>query len=111
MGQPRYVAKTGTGSSVWQIVNTNVAPFNLGIVVLVTGTVTYTFEYTYEDPSGTYPNPLNATPSAFPLAALTSKTANTDSAIAFPIAAWRITVTAGTGTAQAVVIQSGQADS
>lgn len=111
MAQPRYVSQTGTGSSDWQIANTDISPASFGIAVLVSGTVTYTFEYAYEDPSGTYPNPTGAQPTAFALTALSSKSANTDSSIAFPIAAWRITVTAGTGTAQAVVIQAGIADS
>lgn len=111
MAQPRYVSQTGAGSSGWQIANTNISPAIFGIAVIVSGTVTYTFEYTYEDPSGTYPNPSGAALTAFPLTALTSKSANLDSSITFPIAAWRITVTSGTGTVQAVVIQAGIADS
>jgi len=111
MSQPRYVSQTGTGSSAWQIVNTGANPMNLGIGVLVTGTVSFTFEYTYEDPSGTYTNPRNSTPTAWPLTALTTKSASTDASITFPIAAWRITVVSGSGTAQACVVQAGFADS
>lgn len=109
--QPRYVSQTGTGSSAWQSVNWDISPINLGIGVIVTGTVSFTFEYTYEDPSGTYKNPASANPTAWPLTALATKAASTDSSITFPIAAWRITVVSGTGTAQATVIQAGVADS
>lgn len=104
MSQPRYVSQAGVGSTPWQIVSTDISPFSLGIGVLVSGTVSYTFEYTYEDPSGTYPH---GTPTAWPLAALATKAAATDSSIAFPIAAWRLTVVSGTGTATACVIQAG----
>jgi len=111
MGQPIYAAQTGTGSTQWYPVNTGIGAFNLGIGVNVTGTVTFNFQYTYDDVTGTYPNPLNASPTVFSLSALNAKSANTDSFINFPISAWRLNVSAGTGTAQAIVIQSGFADS
>lgn len=106
--QPKYVTRSTVGSSDWQIVNWDISPINLGIAVIATGTVNYSLEYTYEDPSGTYRNPVSGTPTAFPLTALASKTATLEGSITFPIAAWRLTINSVTGgSAQAVVIQAG----
>ena len=116
------VGTNGVGATPWQVVNRAVTPLNLGIGVTVLGTVNFTVEYTYDDPSGTYPNPATVTqgyqvtgqyasliqfPTAWSLSALASKAAATDSSITFPIAAWRLKVNSGTGTAQAIAVQSG----
>lgn len=105
------VGTNGVGATPWQIVNTNISPVNLGIGVAITGTVNFSVQYTYDDPSGTYPNPVASSPTAWPLTALASKSANTDSSITFPIAAYRLLINSGTGVATASVIQSGIADS
>lgn len=96
----------GVGSTPWKIVNWHVTPINIGLAVLVTGTVNYTVEYTYEDPSGTYPNPSGAFPTPFPVSALASKSTALDSNIIIPVAAIRLTINSGTGTAQLVVLQA-----
>lgn len=117
------VGTNGVGATPWQIINWNANPINLGIGVLVSGTVDFTWQYTFEDPSGTFPYPLTATsgyintaqpqhaitkfPTAFNLTALAAKSANTDSSITTPIAAWRLQINSGTGSATACVIQSG----
>lgn len=104
MAQPRYISQTGVGTSDWQIVNWDLTPINIGIGVIVSGTVTYSVEYTLQDPSGTYPG---GTPTAFSLSALASKTATLDGSIITPVAAIRLNVTAGTGTAQMCFLQAG----
>lgn len=117
------VGTNGVGATPWQIVSNAISPVNLGIGVTVSGTVDFTWQYTFEDPSGTWPNPATQTtsgytnqrqpntltkfPTAWNLTALAAKSANTDSSMTTPIYAWRLQINSGTGTAQAVVVQAG----
>ena len=101
------VGTNGVGSTPWQIINWHISPQNFGMIGLVDGTVNYTFQYTMEDPSGTYPNPDGSFPTAFDISALASKAVDTASSWTTPIAAWRLQVNSGTGTAQAIVLQAG----
>jgi len=97
----------GVGATPWQIVNWHISPINIGIAVIVTGTVNYTVQYTYDDPSGTYPNPTSTFPTAFDHPILNAQTATADSSISLPVAAIRLTNNSGTGTAQMVFVQGG----
>jgi hypothetical protein len=117
------VGTNGVGATPWQIISNAVSPVNLGIGVTVSGTVDFTWQYTFEDPSGTWPNPATQTtsgyvdagqpntltkfPTAWPLSALAAKSANTDSSMTTPIYAWRLQINSGSGSAQAVVVQAG----
>ena len=47
----QIVSKTGVGSSDAIVVNTNTNPCNIGFGVLVTGTVDYTVQHTFDDPA------------------------------------------------------------
>jgi archaellum component FlaF (FlaF/FlaG flagellin family) len=94
------VSQTGAGSSSAIVVNTNTNPCNVGIGVLVTGTVNYTVQHTFDNPAVGFTTWFNH-PS---LAALT---ANADGNYAFPITAVRITVNSGAGTAQMNFVQAG----
>ena len=47
----QIVSKTGTGSSDSIVMNTNATPFNVGFGVIVTGTVNYTVQHTFDDPA------------------------------------------------------------
>jgi hypothetical protein len=108
--QPIYQSQTGTGSTNPMILNWGETPNNLGIGVYVSGTVNYTVQYTYDDPSGTYPNALPATfttPIYFNHATLNALAINADGTISTPVAAVRLTVNSGTGTAMMVVLQEG----
>lgn len=60
--------------------------------VIVTGTITYNIEYSFDDPAGL----LNNTSNWFVHASGSAKTANQDVSMAFPISAVRIKVTAST---------------
>lgn len=118
------VGTNGIGSTEWKIVNWDDTVSNLGIAVTVSGTVNYTVEYTYEDPSGTYPNPSAATsgysispgwpiipfPTAWPLTGLTALAVAAEGALLTPVAAIRLTINSGTGAAQMQIIQSGFAE-
>lgn len=117
------VGTNGVGASPWQIISSDMTPSNLGIGCTVSGTVNFTWQYTFDDPSGTFPNPAAVTtsgyanaskggaltqfPTAWSLSALTSKSSATDSSMTTPIYAWRLLINSGTGTAQAIVVQSG----
>lgn len=94
------VSKTGTGSSSALVMNTNISPFNVGFGVVVTGTVTYTIQHTFDDPavgfSVWYSHPTIA-----------AKTDNQDGNYAFPVTGVKVLVTAGAGTATLNLIQAG----
>ena len=47
--RPQVIKQTGAGSTAWIPVDYKQSPFNVGIGVLVEGTVTYTVEHTFED--------------------------------------------------------------
>jgi hypothetical protein len=94
------------GSSPWKLVNWHVTPINIGLAVIVTGTVNYTVEYTYSDPTNTYPDPLGF-PVPFSVSALASKATTLDSNIIIPVAAVRLTINSGTGSAELIILQAG----
>jgi hypothetical protein len=94
------VSKTGTGSTSALVMNTNISPFNVGFGVLVTGTVDYTVEHTFDDPAigftTWFPHPTVATEST-----------NQDGNYAFPVTGIRLTVNSGGGSATLKLIQAG----
>jgi archaellum component FlaF (FlaF/FlaG flagellin family) len=97
----QVVSKTGTGSSAIIPMNLDSTPFNVGFGVVATGTVTYTVQHTFDNPWTT------ATPVWFNHPTVAGQIANADGNYAFPVAAIKVVVTAGTGTAQLTVIQAG----
>ena len=94
------VAKTGVGSSPAIVVNTNISPVNIGFGVIVTGTVTYTVQHTFDDPAVGF----NVW---FPHPTIATKSDNQDGNYAFPITGVKVLVTAGAGTASMQLIQAG----
>ena len=99
------VGTSGVGSSPWFILDRDQNPVNLGIAVVVSGTINFTVEYTYDDPN----NPYTGTfPTVFSISALASKAANTDSTFLQPAYAIRLTQNSFTnpGTAKMIAIQS-----
>lgn len=94
------VSKTGTGSSSPVVINTNVTPVNIGFAAVVTGTVNYSIQFSYDDPA------LGFT-TWFDDVTITSKTGNEDGSINFPISAIKVLVNSGTGTVTLNVIQAG----
>jgi hypothetical protein len=77
-------------------------PFNVGVGVKVTGTVTYSVEHTFDDVWT-----AGVTPVAFQNSSMTAQTTNKDGNYAFGVRAIRVNVTAGTGTATMTLVQSG----
>lgn len=94
------VSKTGTGSSSAIVINTNCTPVNIGFAVVVSGTVNYTVEHTYDDPAVGFTT-------WFADATVASKTANAKGSILFPVTGVRVTLASGTGTATMNLVQAG----
>lgn len=101
---PRIIVTISSQTaSEWIPLNSVIVPFNVGLGVVVNGTLTYTVEHTFDD----IQDP-NVTPTAFSNAGLTDKTLNNDGNYAFPVAATRLNVTAHTsGSATLTVLQGG----
>lgn len=94
------VSKTGVGSSDALVMNTNVSPFNVGFGVLVTGTVDYTVQHTFDDPAVGF-----STWFSHPTVA--GESTNQDGNYAFPVTGIKVLVNSGSGTATLKLIQAG----
>ena len=94
------VSKTGTGSSSALVMNTNVSPFNVGFGVVVTGTVNYTVQHTFDDPGVGFTT-------WFPHPTIASTAASADGNYAFPVTGIRVTVNSGGGSVAMNVVQAG----
>ena len=94
------VSKTGVGSSSALVMNTNVSPFNVGFGVVVTGTVNYTVQHTFDDPAIGFTT-------WFSHPTVASLAANADGNYAFPVTGVKVLVNSGAGTATLQLIQAG----
>ena len=94
------VSKTGVGSSSALVMNTNISPFNVGFGVVVTGTVNYTVQHTFDDPAIGF-----STWFSHPTVA--SQVANADGNYAFPVTGVKVLVNSGSGTATLNLVQAG----
>ena len=92
---PVTISQTGVGNSAATKVDTFIAPFNIGFGVVVTGTVTYTVQHSF-DGTDWFNHPDVA-----------AETANADGNYAFPVLLIRLTVNSGSGTATLTAIQAG----
>lgn len=99
MARPVRLSVTGVGVSNPYIPSNAISPFNVGFGVVVTGTVTYTVEHTFDD--------AGVSPTWFPHETVVAQTTSQDGNYAFPCSAIRLNVTAGTGTAVLTLIQAG----
>lgn len=93
------VTRTGVGSTAPIVINTNVTPVNIGFAVVVSGTVNYSVQFSYDDPT--------ALTTWFDDVSITSKTGNEDGSINFPITAVKVLVNSGTGVVTLSVVQAG----
>jgi len=94
------VSKTGVGSSNVIVVNTNVSPINIGFGVVVSGTVNYTVQHTFDDPATGFTT-------WFSHPTIANKTDNQDGNYAFPVTGIKLLVNSGDGTATMSLIQAG----
>lgn len=117
MGQPHVLTLTGTGSTPWLNLNTDITPHNTQIVVVADDDVTGGVEWTMDDLNrrpNDFPQPAPnppITPTIFPDSIIGPGTAFDATPkltqAAFPAWGVRYTGTAGTGTVTMTVIQSG----
>lgn len=105
--RPVRVSVTGVGSSAVVPPDYMLNPFNIGVEVMVTGTVTYTVQHTFDDVFAANFNPATATWLSH--TTLVNQTTTQASNYAFAVTGIRVTVTAGTGTAEMTLVQSGVA--
>ena len=96
----------GVGSSPWKTWSwRNESPMNLGMAIeVVSGSVNYTVQYTYDDPNNLAPGV------SFPLAfntILVSQTTTQDSTLSTPFIAARVLINSGTGLLRCRFIQAG----
>lgn len=84
--------------------DTYISPFNVGFGVVITGTVSYSIQHTFDNPQ-TVASPTWFTHPSF----ATAQTANLDGNYAFPVAAIKIITSSATntGTVKLTVIQAG----
>ena len=94
------VSKTGAGSSSAIVMNTNTNPFNVGFGVIVSGTVDYTVQHTFDDPAVGFTTWFNHP-------TIAAQIASADGNYAFPVTGIRVTVNSGTGSATLKLIQAG----
>lgn len=95
---------TGVGSSNPYAIDNYISPNNLGMAVIVSGTITYKVQYTFDNIYAD--NYVAASGNWFDHPTLVgSSSANSN--IAYPVMAVRLTNTSGTGTATFVIIQAG----
>ena len=100
MARPTSISKTGTGTTAWVPVDYRQGVTNIGLGVVVSGTVTYDIEHTFDDVFDP-----TVTPIAFKNSTLTAQTANKDGTYSAPIRAIRVNNTAGTGVTTLTIIQ------
>lgn len=102
------VGTNTTGSTPWKNASWHIAPFSLALEMNVSGTVTYSLQYTMDDfyTAGGW---AGAAPSQPRVRATTVAGAAGNASYTFqsPIRGWRLTVTAGTGTVLGEAIQAG----
>lgn len=94
------VSKTGTGSSSALVMNTNISPFNVGFGVVVSGTVDYTVQHTFDDPAVGFTT-------WFSHPSVAGETTNQDGNYAFPVTGIKLLVNSGDGTATLKLVQAG----
>lgn len=93
------VGTNGIGGTRWVALNLHAQPFNVSVAAVVSGTVNYTCQYTYDD--------LQTVSTVWDDATMAADTANEETTFAFPITGLRIKVNSGTGTVTGTVIQAG----
>ena len=99
------IGTSGTGSTPWFLPNYNITPFEAQLNTAISGSVTYTCEYTMDN----FALPANPTskPTALTLGTISAKTTADVAVLTSPVIGWRTTVTSGTGTVTTKFVQAG----
>ena len=93
--RPQTQSQAGVGSSGGIVTDHYISPFNIGFGVVVSGTVNYTVQHTF-DGTNWFNHPD-----------VVGQASNADGNYAFPVLLIRLTVNSGTGTATLTAIQAG----
>lgn len=102
--RPKKITVSAVTASAWLPVDYKQDPMNLSVgCVVVSGTATYSVEYTYDDIFDT-----TVTPVAFSLSTITAQTTSKDGAINLPVRAIRLNVTAGISPVVTMTMIQGQ---
>ena len=96
----QIVSRTGVGSSDALVMNTNISPFNVGFGVVVSGTVDYTVQHTFDDPAIGFST-------WFSHPTIAGETTNQDGNYAFPVTGIKLLVNSGSGSATMNLVQAG----
>jgi len=98
--RPQYKSQTGTGSTTPIVVDHLQPDFKIGFGVVVTGTVNYTVQHSFDDPESTA-----GLTDWFDHADVAAQSADKDGNYAYPVRAVRLTVNSGSGTADLTLLQ------
>lgn len=104
--RPVNLTVTGVGTSNVFPVDTYVAPTNMGLAVIVTGTITYKVQYTFDNVYAAGYSPTAGSSNWFDHPTLVGS-ASGNSNIAYPVTGIRLATTAGTGSATLTIVQAG----
>lgn len=98
---PITISKTGTGRSAVVVPDSFQNPFNVGILLTVTGSATFNVEVTMDDP-------MTGTPTTWSIpTGFSGLTAGSVSSLTVPCHGLSLNVTLGTGTVTAQIVQAG----
>lgn len=100
----------GVGSSDWASIDFNVTPVNVGFAVVVSGTVNWTVQWTYDSfffPTGLPYIQGDGIPTPFTTSDFSGKTQNLDGFLQEPISGVRLLINSGTGTATLTILPAG----
>lgn len=98
---PITISQTGTGRSAVVVPDSFQNPFNVGILITVTGVATFNIEMSMDDA-------MEATPTVWAAATgFIGLSASTVGSMTIPCHALSINVTAGAGTVSAKIVQAG----
>ena len=100
------LTQSGVGSSRVYAADYFQNPVNIGVQAVVTGTVTYTVEYTLDDITSATFNAATATWTAAS-GSLSGATASANGLIDIPCRGVQVTVTAGDGSVAVTLCQAG----
>lgn len=96
------IGTNGVGASINIPVDVYLSPTDIGLAIVVSGTVNVTVQHTFDDVFDP-----EATLTWFDHPTLSAETANADGNLAFPPRAVRLLTNSGTGTATLTLVQAG----
>lgn len=96
------ITQTGAGTTAWVSMDTWKAPFSASVACVVTGTVDYTVEHTFDDITDS-----NITVTAWANADITASIANDSAIYTYPVKAIRLKVNSGAGSVTMTTLQAG----